>query len=381
MRAVWYDRQGPADEVYQDRRAADAGTRPAAGPGPAGSLRRQSIRHLSPPRRGAGGVSARHPEQRRRRRRRQGRRGRRSRWVGKRVWLYNGQRNGRWMGTAAEFIALDVDLVTELPGHVSFAEGATLGIPCMTAHGCVFASGPIQGQTLLVTGGAGAVGHYAVQLAAWAGARVIATVSSDEKAERARRAARNASSITAPRMSPRAWPKSPAAWASTTSSMSISAAIWRPRWPRCASAAASPITPRNGALEPKINLRALMGKNLTIRGFVLPTSPHPDRKRAQTDIASFIRTPGRILSVAARFPLYETAAAHVAWRPAARSAPSWSNALVEPGRCVTTKRINTTPPRAANIVFNHSLTEGISIWLIVNLHWWLAPTAALAWAW
>ena len=50
-------------------------------------------------------------------------------WLGKRVWLYNGQRNGRWMGTAAEFIALNVDLVTELPAHVSFAEGATLGVP------------------------------------------------------------------------------------------------------------------------------------------------------------------------------------------------------------------------------------------------------------
>ena len=56
------------------------------------------------------------------------------RWLGKRVWLYNGQGNGRWQGTAAEYIALSVDLVTELPDHVSFAEGATLGVPGMTAH-------------------------------------------------------------------------------------------------------------------------------------------------------------------------------------------------------------------------------------------------------
>src|ERR1700748_3426597 len=89
------------------------------------------------------------------------------------------------MGTAAEYIALDADLVTALPEHVSFAEGATLGIPAMTAHGCVFAFGAVQGKTLLVTGGAGAVGHYAVQFAAWAGARVIATVSSAAKATRA----------------------------------------------------------------------------------------------------------------------------------------------------------------------------------------------------
>src|SRR5947207_4398753 len=56
----------------------------------------------------------------------------------------------------------------------------------MTAHRSVFVAGPLQGKTLLVTGGAGAVGHYAVQLATWAGARVITTVSSPEKAERAR---------------------------------------------------------------------------------------------------------------------------------------------------------------------------------------------------
>src|SRR5262249_33157188 len=106
--------------------------------------------------------------------------------LGKRVWLYNGQRNGRWMGTAAEYIALAVDLVTELADHVSFAEGATLGVPAMTAHRAVFVAGPVKGKTLLVTGGAGAVGHYAVQFANWADATVIATVSSAEKAERAR---------------------------------------------------------------------------------------------------------------------------------------------------------------------------------------------------
>src|SRR5260370_30415987 len=104
-------------------------------------------------------------------------------WLGKRVWLYNGQRNGRWMGTAAEYIALSVDLVTELPDQVSFAEGATLGVPGMTAHRSVFVAGPVQGKTLLVTGGAGAVGHYALHVATWAGARRIATVSPAEKAD------------------------------------------------------------------------------------------------------------------------------------------------------------------------------------------------------
>src|SRR5207237_6771562 len=105
--------------------------------------------------------------------------------VGQRVWLYNGQRNGRAFGTAAEYIALAEQLVTPLPDDLSFAAGATLGIPCMTAWCCLFGDGPIAGQTVLVTGGAGAVGHYAVQLAAGAGARVIATVTSPKKAEQA----------------------------------------------------------------------------------------------------------------------------------------------------------------------------------------------------
>jgi NADPH2:quinone reductase len=71
---------------------------------------------------------------------------------------------------------------------LSFVEGACLGIPAMTAHRGVFVAGPVEGETVLVTGGAGSVGHCAIQLAKWGGATVIATVSSDEKAEQAQTA-------------------------------------------------------------------------------------------------------------------------------------------------------------------------------------------------
>ena len=67
-----------------------------------------------------------------------------------------------------------------------------------------------------------------------------------------------------------------------------------------------------GAVKPVVDLRAVMGRNLTVRGFVLPTSPHATRKRAQEDIAAFVRSAGRVLSVAWVFPLFETAAAHAA---------------------------------------------------------------------
>ena len=69
-------------------------------------------------------------------------------------------------GHRRRIYCLNADLVTALPEHVSFAEGATLGVPGMTAHGCVFVAGAGAGTTVLVTGAAGAVGHYAVQLAA-----------------------------------------------------------------------------------------------------------------------------------------------------------------------------------------------------------------------
>lgn len=107
--------------------------------------------------------------------------------IGGRVWVYNGQFD-RSHGTAAEYIALHASQVIPLPNTVSFNEGACLGIPAMTAHRCLFAAGEIKGETILVTGGAGAVGHYAIQLAKWDGAKVITTISSDEKAKHAQQA-------------------------------------------------------------------------------------------------------------------------------------------------------------------------------------------------
>ena len=100
--------------------------------------------------------------------------------VGERVWLYETQL-GRLSGTAAEYAVLPSEQAITLPDNTSFAEGACLGVPAMTAHYCVFSDGEVEGKTVLVAGGTGAVGNYAVQLAKWRGARVIATVGSDEK--------------------------------------------------------------------------------------------------------------------------------------------------------------------------------------------------------
>ncbi len=107
--------------------------------------------------------------------------------VGERVWVYEAQWQ-RDSGTAAELVSLPSELAVPLPEDTSFAEGACLGIPALTAHRSVFSDGEVTGQVVLVTGGAGAVGRYAVQFAKLGGAEVIATVSGDEKADSARAA-------------------------------------------------------------------------------------------------------------------------------------------------------------------------------------------------
>ena len=96
--------------------------------------------------------------------------------VGQPVWIWNGQWR-RAFGTAAEYISLPAEQAVPRPDWVSAAAGATLGIPGLTAAHAVLGGGDVSGRTLLISGGGGAVGHNAVQLAKWAGARVIATCS------------------------------------------------------------------------------------------------------------------------------------------------------------------------------------------------------------
>ncbi|MFD0858424.1 NADPH:quinone reductase [Roseovarius aquimarinus] len=97
--------------------------------------------------------------------------------IGQPVWIWNGAWQ-RPFGTAAEYICLPAEQAVALPDGTDLRTGATLGIPGLTAAQTVFGGGDVSGQTLLISGGAGAVGHNAVQLARWGGARVIATCGS-----------------------------------------------------------------------------------------------------------------------------------------------------------------------------------------------------------
>ena len=188
MRAAWYERQGPADEVLQ----VGQRERPEPGPGevrvrihasgvnPSDTYARSgqqgpmAFPWVIPHQDGAGSIDSVGegvPTSR----------------VGERVWVHEATWN-RPGGTAAEYCVVPAPCAVALPEGVDFDAAACLGIPAMTAHRGVFADGPVQGKTILVTGGAGAVGSSAIQLAVWGGATVLATVSSDAKAQAARSA-------------------------------------------------------------------------------------------------------------------------------------------------------------------------------------------------
>jgi NADPH2:quinone reductase len=108
--------------------------------------------------------------------------------IGERVWIWNAAW-GRAEGTAAEWIVLPSAQAVALPDNVPLDVGACFGIPALTACHAVSVDGGVAGRSVLVAGGAGAVGHYAVQMARLGGAKqVITTVSSEEKAAHARAA-------------------------------------------------------------------------------------------------------------------------------------------------------------------------------------------------
>jgi NADPH2:quinone reductase len=103
-------------------------------------------------------------------------------WIGRRVWCYGAQ-SYRPFGTAAEYTVVPLQQAVPLPETVPLEQGACLGIPGITAHRAVHVAGPVERRTVLVQGGAGAVGACAVQLAHRAGARVIATCRSESDEE------------------------------------------------------------------------------------------------------------------------------------------------------------------------------------------------------
>jgi NADPH:quinone reductase len=227
--------------------------------------------------------------------------------VGERVWLWQAQWQ-RASGTAAEYVALPAAQAVALPEGTSLDLGAGLGIPAMTAHRCLFADGPLgPADHVLVQGGAGAVGHAAIQLARRAGARVAATVSGPEKGALA--AAAGAELVVDYRREDvagriREWAPDGVARiveVDLARNLEHDAAL-------VASGGAIVVYARTS--EPIQPPWALMTANARIDFMLVYTMPDAAKRAAVDDITAALREGALSELPATRFPLVDTAAAH-----------------------------------------------------------------------
>lgn len=312
MKAAFYDRNGPADEVLQ------VGDIPMPAPGPgevlvrvkasgvnpsdvksrAGLRAKMSYPRVVPHSDGAGVIEAIgagvDPAR-----------------VGERVWLWNGQWQ-RPFGTAAEYIALPSFQAPHLPDGVPYEAGACLGIPAMTAHRCVFADGAVAGQTILVTGGAGAVGHYAIQLARWGGARVVATVSNAEKEAHAKAAGadrvvnyRTEDVVQAVKDFTQGQGADRAVEVEFGGNLQTTLACLKTNGTIAAYASSA-------VMEPKIPFYPMMFMGLTLRTVLVYILPEAARRQSIQDINQALVQGALVHGIAETYPLEKIAAAHEA---------------------------------------------------------------------
>ncbi len=311
MKAVWYTRQGAAHDVLQfgeqpEPHAAAGEVRVklhASGVNPADIYRRAGPNFamdgplVIPNSDGAGIVDEAGP-------------GAARSLINKRVWLYNGQRNGRVSGTAAEYITISDDLVRELPRRASFVEGACLGIPAMTAHVAVSRGGDLKDRAVFISGGAGAVGHYAIQWAKRFGARVVTTVSSDEKSAHAITAGADMtinyrSDDVAARIKEFTDGKGLAHVVDLDFGANIGLLA-----PLMAAGGSIAYFATKGNLTPVFPADEFMRRNLTLSGLVLNGVPLEQRRRAQADIVAWLHEGGMQHTISSVYPLAKTADAH-----------------------------------------------------------------------
>ena len=229
--------------------------------------------------------------------------------VGERVFVYQAQ-YGRQLGTAAEYVALDSVRAPTLPENASFEVGACIGIPIMTAHRCVFADGPVADQLILVTGGAGRVGHYAIQWAHRAGAHVIATASNEEDAAACRQA--GAEAVVNHRESD--WGK---AVLDLTGGQKIDRVIDvefganLPELLHCVRIGATIATYSSTVVpEPALPFRTMMFMDLTVRMVIVYAMPEEAKALAVTDTQVALAENGLQHRFAETLPFDQMARAH-----------------------------------------------------------------------
>jgi NADPH2:quinone reductase len=231
--------------------------------------------------------------------------------IGQRVWLYMAAGGRRW-GTAAEWTVVPEHAAVPLPDSASAELGASLGVPAMTAHRCLFADGPVDGKTVLVAGGAGAVGHFTIELAKRAGARVIATVSGPHKAELAAKAGADLvvnyrEPDAAEQVSSFAGPGGVdhVVEVALGANLQLDLAVVRRPDARIVTYAAD-------AADPVLPVRACMTANVVLRFVLLYGVPPDALSQAARDISAALADGALTELPVIRYPLDEIAAAHEA---------------------------------------------------------------------
>jgi len=244
--------------------------------------------------------------------------------VGERVWIWEAAWQ-RANGTAQDSVVLPERLAVALPDDASLDVGASLGIPALTAHRCLTVSdlgprrlqpGALDGRTVLVAGGAGAVGHAAIQLARWAGARTIATVSSEEKAALARAA--GAAEVISYRQADAAERVRAAApngidivvEVAPGPNAELDAAVLAP-------SGVVAVYALEGGDEVALSVRALFARNIRYEFVLVYTVPTQAKENAVADVSAAVADGALPVGEEAglplhRFPLERTADAHAA---------------------------------------------------------------------
>jgi NADPH2:quinone reductase len=228
--------------------------------------------------------------------------------VGERVWVWFAAVGQRW-GTAAQWTVVPADRAVPLPDGAPFDLAVCLGVPAMTAHRCLFADGPLDGRPVLVAGGAGAVGHYAVELAKHAGARVVATVSGGQKAELARQAGADLvvnyrDSDAAEQVRRFAQRVDRVVEVDLGANLALDLAVSGPETVIVTYAAT--------AEDPVLPVRQCMIANVALRFVLLYGVPEPALDRAVRDVGAALAAGALTALPLHRFPLADVVAAHEA---------------------------------------------------------------------
>jgi len=226
---------------------------------------------------------------------------------GQRVWVMMAAAGSPW-GTAAEWTVVPQEQALALPDNASVELGASLGVPAVTAYRCLFADGPVEGKTVLVAGGAGAVGHFAIELAKRAGARVVTTVSGPDKAELAAKAGAD---LVVNYREPGAADEIRAFTADAGVDHVVEVALGAnlkldlaviANGARIACYAAEPV-------DPALPVRACMNANVVLRFVLLYGVPREALAQAARDISAAVAAGALTELPVTRFGLGETAAA------------------------------------------------------------------------